>query len=738
MEAQMESSQQLPDADRAPGAEETSRDAFRRRIDANYTLNLQEIEQGKVELESRPPYFQIDLIGVCDMKPYCRMCTIDISHTRAHGGLALDVLHSYGEFADHCLQITNCSTGEPLLHRELEGFLAFAQQRDKRFGFSSNALAMNREKADLLLRYGDALALNVSLDAASADTYGKVRCDAWDRVVENLRHFCARRLELPVSQRPHFGLCFVPMRLNQHEVDAFFDLGAELGVDYIELRPLIQFPANKIVTHDGFTFNYHEQLLSQAEIELCRRQGLAASERTGVRLNWQYETSGDDPYVLFRPAEVEEIKTPCTMPWTFLLPYENGDTVPCCYMANSVGDWRRDGLETVWNGPILQGVRSALAGGQLASECLKSPSCPVVKKALQNGREQRLDAYLQQATDASGHRVLKASDAPFQELIGFGIYEEEGGRDGQPAFRWLADLARLELPALYGGRPFEIGLRMRAGNGEAHLGAATCKVSVNGKAVGEPRAPVDGWATSWMPVTGAGDGVVELDFECPHAFTPKDLGVSKDRRLLGVMLSEVHLRPAVAKQSSQLPDGVPAPSAHGVDGLIDRYLDHSRDGDGDYVLKVDDAEFQELVRFGMYRFEHGDDGEAFRWLADSARFQIPNPFRGQPFEVGLRLRAGKTDARIAGAVCRVSVNGEGVGESCAAEDTWVDRWHGVRGKHQEALTFDLSFPHAFSPKEFGHSADGRLLGGVLAEVRLRPVKAKGWWQRWRSALGGAG
>lgn len=537
------------------GAEsiEVSRAAARRRIDANYALNLREIEEGNVLLVSRPPYFQVDLIGVCDMKPYCRMCTIDLSSTRAHGGLALEALHSYGDFAESCLQITNCSTGEPLLHRELEGFLSFAQKHGSRFGFSSNGLALSAEKAQLLIRYGNALAVNFSLDAATAETYSKIRCDDWDLVIANLRHFCGLRQQQPKEMRLDLGLCLIPMRLNQHEVSEFFDLGAELGVDYIELRPLIQFPANKIVTHNGFTFNYHEQLLSHAEIEQCRLDGLAASERTGVRLNWQYETSGDDPYVLFRPAEVkEEVKAPCTMPWTFLLPYENGDTVPCCYMANSVGDWRREGLEAVWNGSVLKGIRGSLAKGELASECVKSASCPIVQARMQTGKAERLAAYLSSATSEEGEVVLRTSDAGFQELIGFGIYEEEQGSDGEEPFRWIADLARLELPAMFGGRPFEIGLRLRAGKTDARIDAATCKLSINGVPAGEPQAASDDWVTRWLSVDGVDTSRLELDFECPHAFSPKDFGHSKDQRQLGVVLAEIRLRPAVVKSKSML------------------------------------------------------------------------------------------------------------------------------------------------------------------------------------------
>lgn len=508
---------------------------------SNYALNLEEIIQGREILESRPPYFQIDLIGLCNIRPYCRMCSIDVTDVAFHRGITEETVLSYMDFIEKSLQVTNCSTGEPLLHRKLGRFLELFHQRGKKFGFSSNGLLLDERRSKELLKFGSSLAINFSLDAATAETFARIRSDDFDRVIGNIRNFCAARRALPAEQRPEIALCFIPMRLNQHEIPAFFELGAELGVGHIELRPLIYMELNKVVTHNGFTFNYHEQLLSYTELERCHRLALEAAERTGVVLNWQHEVSGDDPYVLFRPPELPSIETPCTMPWTFLLPYHDGRTVACCYMVESVGDWRQGGLEKVWNGEKLRGIRRSLAAGQLARECLNSPSCPLVKKKHHEERDGRLEELVTRSSSADGEIRFRVADPDFPELIGFGVYpvEEPGG--GEASFRWLADIARLKLPRPFPDQSFMLGLRLRTGCNDPRLGTMVCRIRIDETPAGEVVLGQE-WHTWWFRVESSPHAFFEIDFECPNAFVPAQLGLSEDRRTLGAVLGDPSVR----------------------------------------------------------------------------------------------------------------------------------------------------------------------------------------------------
>ena len=521
--------------------------SFQLRKQNNETLNREELRRGEEVLSSYPPFFQIDLIGVCDMKPYCRMCTIDMSRTRAHGGMALEQIQEFAPFIEASRQVTNCSTGEPLLHRHLGQILDFVAERETSFGFSCNGLALTAERTAQLLDAGQHVAINFSLDATTAETYAKVRCDQFDLVMSNIRRFCRRRLELPADQRPEVGLCFIPMRLNQHEIAEAFELGRELQVDHLELRPLVKLPVNKITTHNGFTFNYEEQILSWAELQACHRVARQASARTGIRLDWQYDTDdsdGEAPYVLFRPSEERQVTAPCTMPWTFLLPYENGDTVPCCYMSSSVGNWREEGLETIWNGETLRSIRRALAHGELADECWKSASCPVVKRMQQQGADQRRRAYLARAEGAHQQFIFRAGDPELQELIEFGVFDEERAPIGR-RFRWIADHGRLEIPNPFRDRPFEILLGLTDGRCDRKLPTPICNLRVNGRRIGEVNASRWRGRGRWMRIDHDPSHRLRFDFECPNAFVPGRRGDTIDQRKLGVVLDEIRIRPAL-------------------------------------------------------------------------------------------------------------------------------------------------------------------------------------------------
>ncbi len=48
-------------------------------------------------------------------------------------------------------------------------------------------------------------------------------------------------------------------------------------------------------------------------------------------------------------------------------------------MSESLGNWRKDELDSLWNSERMQRLRYELAKGKVASECLKYESCPIVQ-----------------------------------------------------------------------------------------------------------------------------------------------------------------------------------------------------------------------------------------------------------------------------------------------------------------------------------------------------------------------
>ena len=351
----------------------------------NRRLNQKELDEGKAILQSKPLTFNLDLIGMCNMKPPCSMClnwTGD-QGPRYHPGLRADDVEAFGEMVRLSTEVVNCSIGEPLILKDLIPILELLSAWQKPIGMNSNGLALTPELTEKLVPFFEMLTIIFSVDAATAETYAKIRGRHFERVVENIGYYCKRRQEaVPEGTASKTGLVMIPMRINPHEVSEFVRLGALLGVDVIELRALNEIKGDWRVIKEDFLFDYRQQMLSRQELEQVREEAQWAAYKYGVILDCQYQVSEEKVFEAFLPEDRQKKKIKCTQPWHFILPYQNGDTVGCCYMGRTLGNWRLEGLQALWNSERMQAIRKEMALGLLPKECREYVSCPVVQAHL--------------------------------------------------------------------------------------------------------------------------------------------------------------------------------------------------------------------------------------------------------------------------------------------------------------------------------------------------------------------
>ena len=356
-----------------------------RRSLENTALNDREIREKKTVLLSRPYIFNIDLVGICNMTPPCSMCLNWENGVgpRHHKGLKVEDIKRFGEHLQLAHEVINCGIGEPLLNRDLIPIVRLFHDWGKLFGLNSNGLALSPALTERLVPFFEILTMVFSIDAATAETYAKVRGRYFDRVVENIAYYSARRREVsPDGFASKTGIVFMPMRCNRHETGDFIRLGARLGVDVVELRALNRIKENWIVRRGDFTFNYHQEVLTPVELEEVRQEAVEVAAAEGVRLECQYQVSPESTFFFFIPPQYRDLGICCILPWRFILPFQNGNTVPCCFITDDLGDWRKTGLEKMWNGPFMQELRRQMATGKLPGLCRRFPSCPVVQAAL--------------------------------------------------------------------------------------------------------------------------------------------------------------------------------------------------------------------------------------------------------------------------------------------------------------------------------------------------------------------
>jgi len=256
--------------------------------------------------------------------------------------------------------------GEPLLVEALPAMIRHVKVRHPAATvlFNTNAILLDDARQRELVRAGLDEA-RISLDAASAATYAAIRgVDAFERVVDNVRHFA--RL-LGRTGRARLSFWFTTMRENLAELPALVDLAGELGVPEVHVQRLV-------LIHEG---------LAQAEQSLYRQLGereeayLAEAGRRarayGVHLGASgrispHESLGAENTGLPAADTADGPWAACYRMWTSTYITANGNVLPCCISPFSTADYGRlilgNVLETpfaeIWNGARYVERRTAL------------------------------------------------------------------------------------------------------------------------------------------------------------------------------------------------------------------------------------------------------------------------------------------------------------------------------------------------------------------------------------------
>ena len=167
----------------------------------------------------------------------------------------------------HVDEVQATGLGEPMLS---PGFwrLAEAVQASEgrlRLRFHTNGIVLSQKRVDELSRIPLA-SINVSLDAATPETYRRVR--GWN--FEDCTAGVSRLVTMLAAQtdlgRPEdcLQISCVLMQENIAEAPKFVELAHQLGVKFVYFEHLVEPDIPKedwIVHRDGFTFNYAEQSL---------------------------------------------------------------------------------------------------------------------------------------------------------------------------------------------------------------------------------------------------------------------------------------------------------------------------------------------------------------------------------------------------------------------------------------------------------------------------------------------
>lgn len=255
----------------------------------NALVNYREMRDGKKRLESYPLNLGVDLYGKCNIKPSCVYCLWDrmkkLEGKYVETTVDKETLESYGPFFLSARLIINCSFGEPLLHPRFQEILEFCESQKKILEISTNGQSFTKRTITALV--GKPIFLYISLDAACKETYAKIRNDRWESIIPNLMLLNQERKKN--NHLPKIYMVFMPMRVNEGDLEDYFRLCQKIEADSLVLRPLNYLENPQIeIDREGYHFDYEKELLSNKELEGIFRKCDELSKKYGVLVANQF------------------------------------------------------------------------------------------------------------------------------------------------------------------------------------------------------------------------------------------------------------------------------------------------------------------------------------------------------------------------------------------------------------------------------------------------------------------
>lgn len=349
----------------------------------NKRLNQAEIQQKKTKIESLPVMVEIASTNVCNILPPCVQCWKHVDPQ--HGFINKDARHIPERFLTHLaphIRLTEIITlhgaGEPLTCTYIFDAVQHVHPLT-RVGFTSNGLLLTDHNIDKILQ-SNIHFIDFSIDAASPETYRKIRHNDFNRLLDNIKNLIKKRDE---SGRKHpevrINMCL--MLENMSEIPAFIRLGKELDAAVVHL-----FHMNEGADYRFDWFNYKEQhcRLMAREHDEYVRAGFSVAEHLGVNVQFSgrkyFESDDQDP--VFYNKTVDISKFWCAKPWDSMLITLDGDIYNCCWQTAPIGTLRSRSFEEIWNEKLIQDIRQSTLCGIPHRICdNRNSPCPFLGRA---------------------------------------------------------------------------------------------------------------------------------------------------------------------------------------------------------------------------------------------------------------------------------------------------------------------------------------------------------------------
>lgn len=275
------------------------------------------------------PYMaHISPSGLCNLE--CELCPKSDPKTQGKQLLPFETFRKFiDEAGDYLIYIILWSWGEPLLNPDIYRMIAYAKERNILSVTSTNLNRFSREEAAQLVDSGlDGLI--IALDGSSAETYTRMRRGAdFDKVIRNTRILMEEKHKAG-GRLPIVNLRMVVSRENEGEVEDFWRLARDLGVDMVSIK----------------AFSTRQPGYSDPEFD--RRFAPDSEKYRWYRYHPDYATDK-------RPEKYN-----CKFPWTKPTLFADGTVVSCEFDMKydyPFGNINRQSFDQIWFSPRAEAFR---------------------------------------------------------------------------------------------------------------------------------------------------------------------------------------------------------------------------------------------------------------------------------------------------------------------------------------------------------------------------------------------
>lgn len=364
-------------------------------------------------VDGYPVSTTFEVCSKCNM--HCAMCIVDremgVFSPKRDGEFG-DIFEFFSEVIPYSEKIQCHATGEVFLTDAIWDALYFIKNNkcthSRIVEIFTNGQLLNRKRRLALLQ-SPVTHIVFSVDAATPETYSRIRGGDFEKLLENI----SALVREDTHKRLVISMMMVAMRENICELPQFIRLAAKLGVSNVVYSPLfpygVRMPVRRVSA--DFAFYYRQQLLmhyprlARAMIaeagRIAGELGVRIAETPCVLKDYDQFAQQDLAYPLppddFDRAvngpgsgeferwlqEPQERCRSCPFPW--LNAFVTVDKVfsPCHYIMYAGGLESLDGKSfmDVWNGERMQAVRQGIIDGDPAPVC-RASMCQYVSRVI--------------------------------------------------------------------------------------------------------------------------------------------------------------------------------------------------------------------------------------------------------------------------------------------------------------------------------------------------------------------